>query len=196
MADSTTVNYSLVEPEVGGSSGSWGTKINADLVIIDTTMKAISDAAVAAQASATAAQTTADSALAGHLAPPAGTALTITGSTPNFATSIDLAAGGPVYVATMAISSAVVSALTLSFTNRPAGAGKVIWLYIVATATGTVTPSAAIRIQLATGAATSFVASPMKLVRTGSSLPALAADYAYAANGTYVLALPLYILGS
>lgn len=52
MPDSTTANYNLTKPEVGGSQDSWGDKDNANLDVIDATMKAISDVADAAKAEA------------------------------------------------------------------------------------------------------------------------------------------------
>lgn len=48
MADTLTTNYSLTKPEIGGSNDSWGTKINANLDVLDTTIKAVSNVANAA----------------------------------------------------------------------------------------------------------------------------------------------------
>lgn len=48
MADSTTPNYGLTKPENGASADTWGTKLNADMDILDTALKAVSDVADAA----------------------------------------------------------------------------------------------------------------------------------------------------
>lgn len=55
MADSLTPNYSLTVPEIGGSNDSWGDKLNDNFVTIDTVVKSVSNAAAAAQATASAA---------------------------------------------------------------------------------------------------------------------------------------------
>lgn len=64
MADSTTPNYSLTKPEEFASTSTWGGKLNDDLDILDTQLKAVSDVADAAAVATTALQST-DGSLSG-----------------------------------------------------------------------------------------------------------------------------------
>jgi hypothetical protein len=57
MADTTTTHYEFVKPQIGGSTDTWGTKLNENFDELDTELKAVSDAADAAQATADTAET-------------------------------------------------------------------------------------------------------------------------------------------
>jgi len=54
MADTTTTNYSFVQPEIGGSTDTWGTKLNANWASVDSALKAVSDKADANETAVTA----------------------------------------------------------------------------------------------------------------------------------------------
>lgn len=54
MADSTTANFGWTKPEVGASSDSWGTKLNADLDAIDAAVHGVDARVTSVSASVTA----------------------------------------------------------------------------------------------------------------------------------------------
>lgn len=63
MADSTTTNYGFAKPEVGASTDTWGSKLNANWDTVDTQLKAVSDVADSAASTATDAKNLATDAL-------------------------------------------------------------------------------------------------------------------------------------
>lgn len=125
-----TSNYNWQKPDVGGSSGTWGTTLNTDLDSIDSQVKTVSDAAAAAQTDADAAQTDATSALSA-LKAIAPQTVTLTGGDP-YAGTIDLALGATVYRVTVS-SGFTTTDCNLTFTNRPATTGKFVYVHFVVT---------------------------------------------------------------
>ena len=81
-----TSNYSWQKPDVGASNDVWGGLINSDLDGIDATVKTVSDAAAAAQASASAALPSAGGTVTGPV--------TFNG-TATFAAAVTCTLGGP-----------------------------------------------------------------------------------------------------
>jgi len=119
MADTTTVNYAFVKPEVGASSGTWGTKENTTIDDIDTQIKN-------RQNEAATAQTKADDAL-----PKAGGV--VTGNVPFLSTQSKLSVLGNISGATelslavaQAVRVTVTGNVTFTFTNVPSPTGTYI----------------------------------------------------------------------
>lgn len=128
MSDTFSTHYNWTIPAIGTSA--FAPKINADLESIDGDLFTVSEAADAAQADADAAQSTADDAFAGKqgITP---TAITLTGGDP-YVCSIDLDVGGPVYRITQ--TNAFTSTnCNITFTNRPATLGKMVYLHFIIT---------------------------------------------------------------
>jgi hypothetical protein len=114
MADTFTTNYNLTKPEVGASTGTWGTKLNADLDSIDTQMKTNETDAAAAQATADAALPKAGGVMTGRVdAKTAAYALSALGNVSGV-TSLNLG-NFQMFTAT------VVGATTFTFDSPPPG---------------------------------------------------------------------------
>lgn len=127
---STTTNYGWTKPDPGGSNGVWGTILNTDLDSIDTTVFAVSEAADDAQAAADNAQDTADEALAGGSAI-TPVAVVLAGGDP-YTGTIDLDTGS-LFIITQTTTFTSTD-VNLTFSNRPATKGKMVYLHLILTA--------------------------------------------------------------
>lgn len=134
MADTTTAHYGYIKPDPGGSGGTWDTKLNDNFDGIDTNLYSVSTAADLAATAADNAQATADAALLGALEM-GRDAIATSGSSPTLAVSIDLSTGGPVYTIAAASTSSSCD-LNITFTNRPVGYDRLIYLHITQTVSG------------------------------------------------------------
>lgn len=121
MADTFTPNYNLTKPQIGGDTNTWGTVLNGNFDIIDTTMKANATATATAQAAATAAVL----AVPGMIIMWAGTVASIpakwhlcdgTAGTPDLRGRMVIGAGGAFGVGAVGGAAAV----ALGIANMPA----------------------------------------------------------------------------
>lgn len=131
MSDTTTTHYALTKPDPGGSAGTWDTKLNSDLDLIDTAIYDAQTDADTGISDAAAAQADADLAKVGKLEM-ARTAISLSGGDP-YTCSIDLSVGGPVYTITQTHAFANTDC-QITFTNRPSGYDRVVFLHFIITA--------------------------------------------------------------
>lgn len=143
----TTTNYSLNKPTVGGDDDAWGTSLNTSMDLIDTQMKANADAAATAQAAADASVQDSDIGVTVQ-AYDADTAKTDVAQTytakPTFGAGIDVTGTVTAYgvishaSTSHAVDAAVVdySANTSRFVAGRAGGNYGTWQALVAGASG------------------------------------------------------------
>ena len=179
---SVTANYSWVKPDVGGSNGTWGTSLNTDLDEIDADVFAVSTATTAAQSDADAAQVTADNAVDGELEL-TPVPVTLTGGDP-YAGTIDCSAG-----VSFRITQSHGYASTncdLTFTNRPVGYNRILYIHFIITVTGGGTSFVP---KVASGQ--SQWAIPFNTSRSASGATTLTT-----VSGTAQMIAPIFIIGS
>lgn len=178
-----TDNYSWQKPTVGGDSGTWGTTLNTDLDAIDSDLKDVSDAADAAQTDADAAQATADDAYHG-LQAITPTAITLSDGDP-YTGTIDLSDEGVVYRITQSHSYTSTDC-NLTFTNRPVGVNRIIYLHFIISVTG----GGSIFLPKIASASKQWVL-PMDTAVSGSGTQSLTGI-----SGTQQIVYPLLVIGS